>query len=162
MPGTKEKSMSSTSIEQTLRQAIQFEEDAYSFYLSAVDMAKLPHVKKTLKELADEEVKHKEKLQGLLEGNAEVIIAVQKREQIQDLKLAEYLVAPTLDENASFQDVLIVAMKREKSSYEFYSTMAKIAVEESAQNLFDFLAQEELVHKNKVETLYDQVVYKDF
>ena len=53
-------------------------------------------------------------------------------------------------------------MKREQSSNEFYSTMARLAQDESAAQLFDYLAQEELVHKGKVEALYDEVVYRDF
>ncbi len=39
--------------------------------------------------------------------------------------------------------------------------MALIAGDEDARGLFEFLAQEELVHKNKVETLYDEVIYQD-
>lgn len=152
----------STDIAHILRQAIGFEQDAYDFYTKAVTMVKLDHVKQTLSDLAKEEVKHKQNLQDLLSGNTEAIISVRKRDQIRDLKLAEYLVAPPLGEDATFQDVLIVAMKREQSSNEFYSTMARIVDDQSAAKLFDYLAQEELVHKNKVEALYDQVVYRDF
>ena len=148
------------TIEEILEQAIQFEEQAYDFYVGAIDMVKQPHIKDTLKDLAVEEVKHKEKLQALVEENAEALIAV-SRQKVQDLKLAEYLVAPPLGVDATFQDVLVVAMQREKSSNEFYSTMASIAGDEDAKALFEFLAQEELGHKNKVETLYDEVVYQD-
>ena len=148
------------TIEQILEQAIRFEEQAYDFYTAAVDMVKQPHIKDTLKDLAAEEVKHKEKLQALLEGNIESLIAV-PQQKVQDLKLAEYLVVPPLAEDATFQDVLVVAMHREKSSHEFYSTVATITDDESARTLLEFLAQEELVHKNKVETLYDEVVYQD-
>ena len=52
-------------------------------------------------------------------------------------------------------------MHREKSSYDFYSAMTSLSDDESARSLFDFLAQEELMHKNKVESLYDEVVYKE-
>jgi rubrerythrin len=148
-------------IEQILQRAIGFEEQARDFYTGAVTMVKQPHVQAVLRDLAKEEVKHKERLEKLLAGNTEALVSVEKRGQIQDLKLAEYLVAPDLDENASFQDVLVVAMHREKSSHEFYSTMATIAGETQTQELFEFLAQEELGHKNKVETLYDEVVYQD-
>ena len=150
-----------TSIEQILRKAIQFEETAFEFYTGAVDMVQQPHIKSVLKDLAGEEVKHKERLQHLLEGDVQAIVAVQKRDQIQDLKLAEYLVPQPLGPDASFQDVLIVAMHREKSSNEFYSTMASIS-EGDTRDLFEFLAQEELGHKNKVEKLYDEVVYQEF
>lgn len=150
-----------TTIEQILEQAIRFEEDAYNFYAGAIGMVERPHIRAALEDLGAEEVKHKERLQALLAGDTTRIISVRKRGQIQDLKLAEYLVPRPLDPKASLQDVLIVAMHREKSSHEFYSTMAEIAEEETSQALFSFLAQEELAHKNKVESLYDEVVYQD-
>ena len=150
-----------TTIEQILEQAIRFEEDAYNFYSGAMDMVERAHIRVALGDLAKEEAKHKEQLQALLAGDTARIIAVRNRGQIQDLKLAEYLVPRPLEPKASLQDVLIVAMHREKSSHEFYSTMAEIAEEESSRTLFGFLAQEELVHKNKVESLYDEVVYQD-
>ena len=150
-----------TTIEQVLQQAIRFEQDAYEFYTGAVARVERPHIKQALMDLADEEVKHKERLEALLAGDTTRIIAVRKRGQVEDLKLAEYLVPRPLDPKASLQDVLIVAMHREKSSYEFYSTMAEIAEAGASQTLFEFLAQEELAHKNKVESLYDEVVYQD-
>jgi rubrerythrin len=149
------------TIDKLLERAIRFEEQAYTFYMGAVDMVKQPHIKDVLRDMAGEEVKHKNKLQVLLDGDTETLIAVQKRGQIQDLKLAEYLVAPPLGENATFQDVLVVAMHREKSSHEFYATMATIAGDDTSKELFEFLAREELMHKNKIETLYDEVVYQD-
>ena len=149
------------TIEEILEQAIQFEVEACDFYMGAVDMIKQPHIKQVMKDMAAEEVKHKERLQALVAGDTTALVSAQKRGQVQDLKLAEYLVAPTLGPDATFQDVLVVAMQREKSSNEFYSTMASIAGDEDAKALFEFLAQEELVHKNKVETLYDEVVYQD-
>ena len=147
-------------VEQIIKQAIRFEKDAYAFYIRALGMVKQPHIKDTLQDLADQEVEHKEKLQKLLEGDLDSILAVKRK--IQDLGLAEYLVFPTLDEDATFQDVLGVAMHREKSSHDFYTAMAGIARHETAKKLFEFLAQEELVHKNKVETLYDEVIYREF
>jgi rubrerythrin len=153
--------MPDTAIEQILKQAIRFEEDAYEFYTGAIEVVERPHIREVLSDMAREEVKHKERLQALLDGDTARIISVRKQRQIEDLKLAEYLVPGQLDEGAGLQDVLIVAMHREKSSHEFYTTMAGIADDAAAKSLFDFLAQEELVHKNKVETLYDEVVYQE-
>jgi len=143
-------------VEQIIKQAIRFEKDAYAFYIRALGMVKQPHIKDTLQDLADQEVEHKEKLQKLLEGDLDSILAVKRK--IQDLGLAEYLVFPTLDQDATFQ----VAMHREKSSHDFYTAMAGVARHETTKKLFEFLAQEELVHKNKVETLYDEVIYQEF
>lgn len=150
------------SVEEIVRQAIKAEEEARSFYEAASKMVTASHVQDTLNELAGEEVKHKERLEKLLKGDVEKIVSRQKPRQIQDLKLADYLMPQTLDEDASFQDVLIVAMQREKASYDFYTLMAGIAASEEPQKLFEFLAQEEMGHKNKIEALYDEVIYKEF
>jgi rubrerythrin len=149
------------TVEGIIQRAIQVEEDAYSFYTEASEMVKLPHVKDMLSELAGEEVKHKEKLEELLAGDTEQIVAAGQSQKIEDLKLADYLVASSLDEDATIQDVLMIAMKREKNAHEFYNLMAGL-VSEAAKDLFQFLAQEELTHKNKVEVLYDDIVYKEF
>jgi len=150
------------TVEGIIKRAIRFEEDAYDFYTGASEMVKLPHVKDMLNELAGEEVKHKEKLEDLLAGDTEKIVAAKQSRKIQDLKLAEYLVAPPLDEDATIQDVLMIAMQREKNSHDFYNLMAGLAASEAAKELFRFLAQEELGHKNKVEVLYDDIIYKEF
>jgi rubrerythrin len=151
------------TVEGIIQRAIQVEEDAYSFYTEASEMVKLPHVRDMLNELAGEEVKHKEKLEELLAGdNTEQIIAAGQSHKIQDLKLADYLVvSQPLNEDATFQEVLIIAMQREKNAYDFYNLMAGLA-SEAAKDLFQFLAQEELGHKNKIEVLYDDIVYQEF
>ena len=150
------------TVEGIIQRAIRFEEDAYNFYTGGSEMVKLPHVQDMLNELAGEEVKHKEKLEDLLAGDTEQIVAAKQSQKIQDLKLAEYLVASPLDEDATIQAVLMTAMQREKNSHDFYNLMAGIASSEAAKGLFQFLAQEELGHKNKVEVLYDDIVYKEF
>ena len=81
-----------TAIEQILRQAIRFEENAYEFYTGAVELVERPHIRQVLLDMASEEVKHKERLQDLLEGDTARIVSVRKQRQIEDLKLAEYLV----------------------------------------------------------------------
>ena len=150
------------TVEGIIQRAIRFEEDAYDFYTGTSEMVKLPHVKDMLNELAGEEVKHKERLEELLAGEPQQIVAAEQRRQIQDLKLADYLVAPPLDEDATLQDVLMIAMQREKNSHEFYSLMAGIAASESVEGVFQLLAQEELGHKNKIEVLYDDIIYREF
>ncbi|MBC7251360.1 MAG: ferritin family protein [Anaerolineae bacterium] len=155
-------SVQEMSLEEIVRQAIKAEEEARSFYEAASKMVAAAHVQATLQELAGEEVKHKTKLEGLLRGDVEKLVPRQKSRQIQDLQLAEYLVAQPLDKDATFQDVLLVAMQREKASHDFYALMAGVVATEAAKNLFEFLAQEELGHKNKIEVLYDEVIYKEF
>jgi len=150
------------TVEGIIQRAIRIEEDAYNLYTGASEMVKLPHVQDMLNELAGEEVKHKEKLEELLEGNTEKIVAAGQGHKIEDLKLADYLVPQPLDEDSTFQEVLIIAMQREKNAYGFYNLMAGMAASEAVRETFEFLAQEELGHKNKVEVLYDDIVYQEF
>ena len=101
-------------------------------------------------------------LEELLAGDTEQIVAAGQGHKIEDMKLADYLVSQPLDEDATLQEVLIVAMQREKNAYDFYNLMAGMAASEAIRETFEFLAQEELGHKNKVEVLYDEIIYKEF
>jgi rubrerythrin len=149
------------TVEGIIQRAIQVEEDAYSFYIGASKMVKREHIQDMLNELAGEEVKHKEKLEELLEATSSIVTAGQGH-KIEDLKLADYLVPQPLDEDSTFQEVLIIAMQREKNAYDFYNLVADMAASGAIRETFEFLAQEELGHKNKVEVLYDDIVYQEF
>ena len=78
-----------------------------------------------------------------------------------DLKIGDYLVdvEPTAD--MDYQQVLIVAMKKEKAAFRLYSDMAAATNDESLKELLLFLAQEEAKHKLHFEIEYDDVVLKE-
>jgi rubrerythrin len=149
-------------LEKAIQRAVKAEEESFALYNNAGKMVKNPAAKTVLDEIAAEELKHKQKLLDLLAGNVTETIGKTTPQKVTDLKLAEYLVARPLDENASIQDILLVAMQREKATNEFYTFMSEISETESARSLFQFLAGEELAHKNKIETLYEEIVYREF
>ncbi len=60
-----------------------------------------------------------------------------------------------------YQDLLILAMKREDAAYALYNNLATQSSDESIVKLFQILAQEELKHKNRLEKEYDEVVLKN-
>jgi|MTBAKSStandDraft_2_1061841.scaffolds.fasta_scaffold11429_2 rubrerythrin len=151
-----------SSIEAILKRAIRFEEDSHNLYASALEKVKNPQTKEWLQELADWELGHKAKLEGLLKGDLSWAIRKSKREDVADLKVGDYLVAPSLGEKSDFQDVLLVAIKREQSAHDFYNSMAGLVEEGQAKELFDLLAKEELKHKQMVEEYYEEYIYKDF
>ena len=82
-------------------------------------------------------------------------------EKVQDLKLSDHLQKTKIDEDSSLQETLVFAMKEEKGAYELYMRMAKAAETEKNESVFQKLAQMELIHKNKLETLYDDMFYTD-
>jgi rubrerythrin len=61
----------------------------------------------------------------------------------------------------SYQEALIVAMKKEKSAFKLYSDLAKIAPTGDMKDLFNGLAMEESKHKLRFEIEYDEYVLKD-
>jgi rubrerythrin len=61
----------------------------------------------------------------------------------------------------TYQDILIVAMKREEASKNLYTDLAARLESREAQQVFQRLAQEEASHKLKFEKLYDEQVLKD-
>ena len=144
-----------------LQQAIKFEEEAFAFYDAATHLVKSEQARTILRELAQEEAGHKAKLQDILQKGVSWAAPSGKLAETVSLKIGDYLMPARLTEKSDFQDALKVAMQREQASYDFYASMAKV-VSPDARRIFDFLANEELKHKNKVESIYDQVVYQQF
>lgn len=150
-------------LEEILRQAIRFEEESYALYTHAIQISTAADAQAMLEDLAAQELGHKQKLQRLQAQGVANLVPVVRTTEARDLKLAEVLQAPSeLDAEADLQDVLLVAMQREKSTREFYLKLGQLTAEGPVRNLFDFLAEEELKHKQRVESLYEQLVYREF
>lgn len=145
------------SVNEILDFAIEKEEEARQFYLEW--SAKLEN--KALSEqfvvFAGEENKHKEKLQRVKTGSTFKPSA----KQVTDLKIVDYLVdivpAPGMD----YQEALIVAMRREKASFKFYTDLAAMSDNEPLRETFLALAQEEAKHKLRLETEYEKDIYSE-
>ncbi|CAG0939286.1 bacterioferritin [Candidatus Brocadiaceae bacterium] len=148
--------MATLDVKEVIKQAAQQEDKAYKFYMDALKFVKDAAAQLWLKELAGEEIKHKEMLQNFDASKIKKF----KPEKIQDLHITEYLVDKDISEVKDFQDVLIVAMKKEQKSYNFYVSMAKSTDSPEMKNLCKILAQEELKHKHKLELYYDDNVYQ--
>jgi rubrerythrin len=145
--------------------AINFEKESYVFYNGLVGTIKNRAVHGVLKELATSEVFHRTTLENLaasIEDNSEKVFKEMDPKEIEDMKLGDYLLPVDLKPDSSFQDILITAMKREGNAHEFYVNMQKLAKSDESRKLFEFLAIEELEHKNIIEKLYDDKVYQEF
>ena len=149
--------MATMDVKEIIKQAAEQEEKAYKFYTDALKFVKDAAAKLWIKELAAEELKHKEML---LKFDVSKIKKF-KPDKVQDLHIAEYLVDKDVTEIKDFQDVLIVAMKKEQKSYNFYVSMAKSADSADMKKLCKVLAQEELKHKHKIELYYDDIIFKE-
>ena len=149
--------MATMDVKEIVKQAAQQEEKAYKFYTDALKFVKDAAARVWIKELADEELKHKEMLQKFDASKIKQF----KPAKIHDLHITEYLVDKDVHEIKDFQDVLIVAMKKEQKSYNFYVGMVKSADSADLKKICKVLAQEELKHKHKLELYYDDIVFKE-
>jgi rubrerythrin len=137
--------------------AIRQEEQAQAFYDDLAEKVPNPAMKAALKEFAEEERGHKEKLlkvknEGSLADSAE---------KVQDLKIADYVVAEEPSPDITYQDALILAMKKEKAAYRLYMTLASMTDYAELKSLLLWLANEEAKHKLRFEVEYDQYVLTD-
>ena len=123
----------------------------------ALENAKYPSSKVFLKELVEEERHHKEKLEEIIEDKSK-ISELGSHGEVQDLKIVDMLEDTPLSDGADYEAILVYAAKREKSTYEYYKTLALGLRGTPMGELFSKLAQEELGHKNKLEKEYDDCI----
>ncbi len=150
--------MEFSSVEQILDYAIEQEEEACRFYMNLSDMVERREISQVLKDFANEEKHHKEKLQGVKEGRRFLHINVEK---VLDLKIAEYIKEEEPQSNLDYQQALILAMQREKNAFRMYTDLAKATDNAELKDLFLGLAQEEAKHKLRFEIEYEEHVLQD-
>jgi rubrerythrin len=140
-----------------IRDAVKKEHQARSLYLKASKLAQDPATRTLLDSLAGEEASHA----ALLRGKGLKAFVASKPPPIQDLRITEFLVPRKLSAHAMFQDVLIYAMKREAASFWAYQALAEAAEDGPTRRLFRRLAQEERLHRNRLERVYDDVIFAE-
>lgn len=143
-----------------LESAVKIEEQSYALYTMAQEKVNYSSSKKFLKELAQEELKHKKKLLVILK-NKDKIFELGSRAKLQDLKIVNTMKDTTLSKDVDYQRILVYAAKREKATYDYYNSLAFGLEGTEIGGLFSRLAQEELAHKNKLEREYDDYVLRE-
>jgi rubrerythrin len=146
--------MKRENFDEIVQFAIDSEQEAVDMYATASDIAKRSNVKEMLLGLAHQEEMHKRKLMSIDRARVENAAIV----QVPDLKIADYADEVTVTPDMDYQDILLVAMKREEKSHNLYTTMASNAGEPELRKLFEFLAAEEAAHKLALEKEYDEHV----
>jgi len=137
--------------------AMNEEQQAVDFYTNLANQAKTDDMRQIFEEFAQEEIGHKAKLTKIKEESAFEM----PDEAVADLKIGDYLVNVKASSEMSYQDALIVAMKKEKSAFKLYLALAERATTPAMKQLFAGLAQEESKHKLRFELEYDEVVLRE-
>ena len=145
---------SMNDVETLLSFAIEKEQEAAEFYVWASGLSYRPNLRTMFLEMAEEERKHEAMLKGMEPRN----LGGRPVEPVRDLKISDYLVEVEFSPDMSYQDALILAMKREEKAHQLYSDMGTRTGDPEIKKLFAMLAQEEAKHKLRLETEYDEYV----
>jgi len=132
--------------------AIKKEEKAMEFYRKCSEWAKNPGIKEFFDEMVTEEQSHRDMLRKLDPLNLDKI----ELREVENLKISDYLMDVTFSDEITYQDALILAMKKEEKALAFYSGWKNKCMSEKASKLFQILENEEEKHKRKLEKLYDE------
>ena len=146
-----------SNINDILDFAIGEEQAAVDFYLQLATQSRNKQTKKVFEEYAQEEMRHKTKLLSIKESGSFTL----PETKVRDLKIADYLVDVKPSSNMSYQDALILAMKKEKAAFRMYTKLAEKAEDPVIKGLFLNLAQEESKHKLAFEVEYDDFILKE-
>ncbi len=150
--------MSEQNWKAIIEAAVKVEEQSIALYTMALGNAKYPSSKVLLKELVEEERHHKKKLEAILQDKSKISELGSGGGAVQDLKIVDMFEDTPLSEGSDYEAILTYAAKREKSTYDYYRTLALGLRGTAMGELFSKLAQEELGHKNKLEREYDECV----
>lgn len=134
--------------------AIEREKEAVEFYQNLQKMADFSSKREMLHEFELMEMGHIKTLENLKKEEIEDI----KLENIQDLHLSDYLVSAPASEDMSYQNILIIAIKKEEKAYRLYTDLADRQRDEKIKKLFQKLAREEAKHKQHFEKIYDDEI----
>jgi len=145
------------TVNEILDFAIIEEQMAVDFYSELADVAKTDDMRQVFIEFAEEEIKHKQRLLKIKEEGFYTL----EKEQITDLKISDYIVNVKPTPGMTYEDALILAMKKEKAAFKLYNALADRAPTAELKDLFLGLAQEESKHKLRFEIEYDEYVLRE-
>jgi rubrerythrin len=150
--------MADSNVEEIINFAIDKEREAVAFYETLAQKIENPVVKDAILKMADQERKHQKILGNLTPKK----IQFARQPSQPDMKLSDYLVETTPTPDTTYQELLIIAMKREEKSYALYSELELRAIDDATRKVFTLLKGEELKHKSRLEKEYEErVMWED-
>lgn len=142
-------------LNEIINYAIEREKEAEEFYKTISQEETMSGAKEMLEEFAQEEVKHQRILKEFLNKGAVKSLERYKLKWIVDIKRSDYVPDMEYSKGMGYNELLMLAMKREEKALALYNKLLNEADTEEGKKLFKVLCQEEAKHKLKFETLYD-------
>ncbi len=152
--------MQSERLNEIIDFAIERENEAIQFYQNLQQMAAFSEKKKLFQQFESMERSHI----VILEDIRKMDIVHMDAQQVETLRLSDYIVdtPETAPEKLSYQDILILAMKKEQRAHTLYTDLAAKNKDPDVVKLFSRLAVEEARHKRAFEEMYDSEILNQY
>ena len=135
--------------------AIAKEVEAAEFYRTVSEQESFSGKKEMFLEFAAEERKHQALLEDLKAGKLGSKLDDYKFKWITDIKRSDYVDDITYKPGMPYNDILMLASKREEKALALYNEMLANADTAESKKVFKMLCQEEAKHKLALETMLD-------
>ena len=145
--------MALTTFNDALDFAVSREKEAVAFYQDLQNMAKFASQKELMREFEDMEKGHVTLLEGVKNSQEPARLSKPVPDNIH---LDDYLVTSTPSAQMTYQDILIIAIKREKNAVTLYTRLKADTNDPKLLDVFGRLIIEEENHKHYFESLYDR------
>jgi rubrerythrin len=148
------------SLEEIVDFAIKREKEAVVFYHNLAKEEAFSGTKEMFLEFAKEEAKHEKLLLEFKSKGFTQAMKDYKLKWIKDIKRSDYVVDLEYKKGMAYNEILMLAMKREEKALKLYNDLLKQADTPESQKVFKMLCQEEAKHKLAFESMYDDYMAK--
>ncbi len=137
--------------------AISREVESYVFYRSVSEKVSDKNLKSIFKELAADETKHRE----LLEGYLAKPVAELHFDSAKDYKLSKTIERPPVTIDLKPIDGMKLAIKKEEDAMEMYTQLASASNDPAQKKIFLELAKMETGHKARLEDIFTNMAFPE-
>ena len=149
--------MKFSTLQEIIDFAIDREKNAVTFYTTCQERAGRPEMKSAFIEMVEEEKRHVTLLENIqLSSFAEDTV-----DSVNNPKMEMYIIEKPFHPSMSYQELLQLAIHREASSYQLYTMLGEKTDDGKGKALLKRLAEEELMHKERLEEEYNMDVLQE-
>jgi rubrerythrin len=145
------------TLKEVLLEAVKKELESHIMYLDLKQRVVNPSAQDALQELAQQEKTHQSILEDYLVGRLKE--GALDAGGVGEYKIAEYLDQPVVSRAMELSEVFLLAANKEKRSHDLYLNLAALHPNGQVKKLLQDLASQELNHKLKVETLFNETAF---
>jgi len=141
--------------DEILEFAIAREQQASHFFLALAERVESAEIRKVFEDLAEEELEHKARLELEVMKKGKTIAQNNKK---YDFNPSDYIIADELTLDMDYKDILMLGIVKEDASFRLYVDLAAHVTNEESRDTLLSLAEEEVKHKLRFETEYDNLL----